>query len=121
LLLSGIRALTDYADTTLTGPIDMDEGRFTNVTFVDAQLRYAGGTPPVFIECSFTRSRFVFSGPAKNMLQFLRSMTNEKTNMAGIVRGLLPGLNPSPPARMRPTQVTYRPPTIKVPGTKPER
>ena len=116
-----MRALTDYADTTLTGPIDMDEGRFTNVAFIGAELRYAGGTPPLFIRCRFTRSRFIFSGPARNMLQFLRGMTNEKTNMAGIVRGLLPGLNPHPPAWIRPTQVTYRVPTVKVPGTKPER
>jgi len=114
--------LIDVADTTLTGAADLENGHFTTVVFADAQLRYSGGVPPSFRNCTLERSSFVFSRPAKNTLNILRSMADEKTRMSSIVRRMLPSLASSPPSRReQPSRVTYRAPTLRGLENNPER
>lgn len=113
--------MTDVADTTLTGATALDDSDFSTVVFADAHLRYYGGVPPRFGNCRFKRSSFVFSRPAKNTLDFLRSMADEKTGISSIVHGMFPGLVPTTPSRrVQPSRVTDRAPTLRGLGNKPE-
>lgn len=81
-----------HKDTTLSGPINIDDSTFLNVKFENAQLIYSGGTPPGFENCAFNGVTFELKGPAHQTLNFLRSMAPESTRMREVLYGLIPEL-----------------------------
>lgn len=89
--------MRNVVDTTVTDRVVLDDTHFNNVTFNSAEMVYSGGTPPEFVNCRFTESRFVFEREARNTVALLRSLSPESTNMRGVVLGLLPELNLTPP------------------------
>ena len=112
--------MTAFANTTLTNRVDLDGNSFTNVKFLGAELHYNGGKPPEFRQVDFIQSRFVFDGPAMNTVQFLRTMSADASNMSSVVQGLLPNLRPQMFPTVRPSNVTYRAPSVIKSGPKPE-
>ncbi|MBU1346983.1 MAG: hypothetical protein KKA16_08515 [Alphaproteobacteria bacterium] len=79
-----------HKDKTMTGPVDLDDGKFENIKFNDAQLFYSGGQPPAFVNCAFNGVSFELRGPAHRTLAFLRSMAPAETGMRDVFYGLVP-------------------------------
>ena len=77
---------------TLTGDQHIDGGIYEDCVFENARMIYDGGTPPQFINTSFTASHFRFDKSAGNTVNFLRAMLPARSNMREVVFGLMPEL-----------------------------
>lgn len=54
--------------------VELDNKEFTDCTFVNCLLIYAGGAPPSLVRCRFDNSGFEFTGAAANSLAFLSAI-----------------------------------------------
>jgi hypothetical protein len=82
--------MTEVRNQTLEGRQQIDGKTFIDCEFKNALLAFKGDTPPNFVNCRFTSSRFVFEGPAAATVNFLRGMLGHQTGMRGFVTGMMP-------------------------------
>lgn len=54
--------------------VRLDDSKFSDCTFVNCILEYAGTGPVSMVDCKFTDPRWEFVGPARNTLQFMRAI-----------------------------------------------
>lgn len=76
---------------TLTGIVDVDGVRFTGCRFQGAQMRYAGGEHPEFIDCNFDIASWYFTDAALRTIQLLQVNGNEEGGRAMIDQLFAPG------------------------------
>lgn len=56
--------------------VHMDNQQFSGCQFVNCELEYSGTGPVLMDKCHFENPKFVFTGPAQNTMQFLRTLYN---------------------------------------------
>lgn len=57
-----------------TAKLPVDGGKFKDCIFNGTILIYSGGAFPKFDQCTFNGTSWIFDGPAKNTIEFLRSL-----------------------------------------------
>ena len=82
--------MAEIENQTLEGRQSVDGMTYVNCAFKDAQMVFKGGTPPNFVNTSFTNSRFIFEDSAAATVHFLRAMLRPETRMRGFVTGMMP-------------------------------
>lgn len=58
-----------------TEVVNLDYQTFSELYFFKCKLIYAGGRPPVMLDCTFDATEFIFDGPALNTVHFLQGLT----------------------------------------------
>ena len=69
--------------------VRLDYTQFERKSFINCTLVYAGGLPPVLLECDFIDSRFAFEGPALATAQFMAGMANSSLNGKELILSML--------------------------------
>jgi hypothetical protein len=62
----------DYKERTFTDEVEVDGHTFDHCRFEGAQIIYAGGQHPTFIECAMVNCSVSFQGPAARTIGWLK-------------------------------------------------
>lgn len=83
--------MNEVRDQTFSAPVDVDDTYFVNCRFESAQLRYAGGPLPRFLDCTFDEVGWYFADAALRTIQLLQFQNNEGQAKAWLDELFKPG------------------------------